>query len=611
VFNAVSQRRSALGLPALLRPQLPLCPELYTCPADGTLVAAAAPCSGAAAPHPVRSSWGGYRHVVLGGTFDRLHPGHKTLLSLAAALSSQRCVIGITHPDMLRRKSGAEFMQDVSVRCAVVESFLHSVRPGLCVQTCVISDPEGPASVDSQLQAIVVSDETRAGADAINASRAAACPPLTALDVFSVSLLQPAVAKPSAADSSASSDALSPKVSSTHLRMNNYSVFFHERRFCDLFRPRAQQGDWGRVTDAASPYIIGLTGGIACGKSSVRAEMQRLGAAAVDCDALGHAAYAVGSPTLARVIEEFGDGVGSKDMGINRAALGAVVFADASARERLSAIVWPAIRQLLGRELQRLGQEGAKVVVVEAAVLLEAGWDGECDEVWVVHVPQEVARQRLMARNSLTEEQAQQRVQSQMPAAERLSRSHVVINSDQPKAATAEGVAAVYAALLQRLSSVDWDGGSECSQLRLQWQQACESLQVPQEITRRWWRQLLLLYGGSSRHYHTLHHVRELCEQAQAHRDLFSNFHSTIFVALFHDAIYDATAAHGDNESKSMQLWRQFAGECGWHSSRPDVVAEVSSTILATANHLRSNLGGDGALFLDLDLEILSRQPAE
>ena len=594
MFSALSERRSALGLPALLRPQLPSCPELDPCPADGSL---------AAVPDPGRAAWGSYRHVVLGGTFDRLHPGHKSLLSMAAALASQRCVIGVTHPDMLRRKRGAEFMQDVSVRCAVVESFLHSVRPGLCVQTCVISDPEGPASVDSQLEAIIVSDETRAGADAINASRAAAQPPLTALDVFSVSLLQP--------DSLASPDALSLKMSSTHLRMNNYSVFFHERRFCDLFRPRAQQGDWGRVTDAESPYIIGLTGGIACGKSSVRAEMQRLGAAAVDCDALGHAAYAVGSPTLARVIEEFGDGVGTKDTGINRAALGAIVFSDSGARERLSAIVWPAIRQLLKQELQRLGQEGAKVVVVEAAVLLEAGWDDECDEVWAVHVPQEVARQRLMARNSLTEEQAQQRVQSQMPAAERLSRSHVIINSDQPKAATAADVAAMYAALLQRLSSGDWDGGSECSQLRLQWLQACESLQVPLEITRKWWRQLLLLYSGSSRHYHTLHHVRELCEQAQEHKDLFSNFHSTIFVALFHDAIYDATAAHGDNESKSMQLWRQFAGECGFDSSRPDVVAEVSSTILATANHLRSNLTGDGALFLDLDLEILSRQPAE
>jgi predicted metal-dependent HD superfamily phosphohydrolase len=258
-----------------------------------------------------------------------------------------------------------------------------------------------------------------------------------------------------------------------------------------------------------------------------------------------------------------------------------------------------------------MGQEAVKVVVVESAVLLQAGWDDECDEVWAVHAPQDVARQRLMARNSLTEEQAQQRLQSQMPAAERLSRSHVIINSDQPKAATAADVAAMYAALLQRLSSGDWDGGSECSQLRLQWLQACESLQVPLEITRKWWRQLMLLYSGSSRHYHTLHHVRELCEQAQEHKDLFSNFHSTIFVAMFHDAIYDATAAHGDNESKSMHLWRQFAGECGFDSSRPDVVAEVSSTILATANHLRSNLTGDGALFLDLDLEILSRQPAE
>ncbi len=575
------------------------CSELHLSPSN--CPAASDPDASVPVSDTSSSLWGKYRHVVLGGTFDRLHPGHKLLLSAAAALTSERCVVGVTHADMLRRKIGGEFMQDVNLRCAIVESFLHSIRPGLCVQTHVISDPEGPASVDSKLEAIVVSDETRLGADVINASRAAAA--LSKLDVFAVSLLQPAL---SASDAPPSS-----KVSSTQLRLSNFSVFFDDRRFCDLFRPRIQLGDWGRVTDAKSPYVIGLTGGIACGKSNVRAEAQRLGAAVVDCDALGHAAYAVGSPTLARVVEEFGDCVGSIETGINRAALGAVVFADSTARERLSAIVWPAIRQLLRQELHRLGQDGVKVVVVEAAVLLEAGWDDECDEIWAVHVPLPVACQRLMSRNSLTEEQALQRVQSQMPAAQRLSRSHVIINSDQPKADTAAVVDVVYAALMRRLPSGNWDGSAECSQLRLMWQQACDSCDVPQELMRKWWRRVLLLYTDSSRHYHTLQHIREICEQALLHRGLFNNFHSTIFVAVFHDAIYDATAAHGYNESASMQLWRQFAGECGWDTSKPDVVADVSATILATANHLKSNLSGDGALFLDLDLEVLSRHPTE
>jgi len=613
-FDAVARRRSAIGLPPLLRPQLPSCSELQLECIDGT-TAVAAPSGGLTDTGSGPSLWGKYKHVVLGGTFDRLHPGHKVLLSMAAALSSQRCLVGITHPALLHRKGGVEFMQDVHVRCAVVESFLHSVRPGLAVQTCVISDPEGPASIDSQLEAIIVSDETRAGADCINATRAAARPALSKLDVFSISLLQPS--KPhqqllhSALAPPHDPAAAAAKVSSTLLRMDGFSVFMHSRRSCDLFRPRLQPGDWARVTAASSPYVIGLTGGIACGKSSVRAELQRLGAAAVDCDALGHACYAVGSPTLARVIEEFGAGVGSIETGINRAALGAVVFADAGARERLSGIVWPAIRQLLKEELQRCGQQGAKVVVVEAAVLLEAGWDDECDEVWAVHVPRAVAVQRLMARNSLTEEQALQRVQSQMPSGERLSRSHLIINSDQPKVETAANVAAIHTALQERLSASEWDGSSECSQLRLQWQRACESLNVPPEITRKWWRRLLLMYTRSDRHYHSLHHVRELCQLAQQHAALFDNIHVNTFVALFHDAVYDAAAAHGSNESQSMLLWRQFAGECGWDSSNPDMVDSVSSTILATANHLSSTLGGDGALFLDLDLEILSREPAE
>jgi phosphopantetheine adenylyltransferase/dephospho-CoA kinase len=587
----------------MLRPQLPSCPELQLLPAD----AAAAPQHGSDVADTNVSLWRNYRHSVVGGTFDRLHPGHKVLLSMAAAFSSERCVVGVTHPDLLCRKSGVEFMQDVNVRCASVELFLHSVRHGLCVQTFVISDPEGPASTDSQLEIIIVSDETRAGADAINATRAAASPALPQLDVFSISLLQPDSAEPPA---SLSSENPAAKMSSTLLRKDNFSVFLDHKRSCDLFHPRVQPGDWGRVTDAISPYIIGLTGGIACGKSNVRAEIQRLGAGVVDCDALGHAAYAVGSPTLARVIEEFGDGVGSVETGIDRAALGAIIFKDAGARQRLSAIVWPAIRQLLRKELQRMGQEAVRVVVVEAAVLLEAGWDDECDEVWAVHVPRQVACQRLMSRNSLSEEQAQQRLQSQMPATERLSRSHVIINSDHPKAETAASVAVLYSALQQRLSSVQWDGGSECSQLRLHWLQACESLGVPHKTMCKWWRRLLLLYTSNGRYYHTLHHIRDICEQARHHAALFNSIHHNTFVALFHDAVYDAASAHGDNESKSMQLWREFADECGWASSS-GMVTEVSATILATANHLSSDLSGDGALFLDLDLEVLSRQPAE
>lgn len=601
-FTALTQRRSAMGLPPLLRPLLQSCPELQVSSADHSITPGAA-------THP--SLWVTYKHVVLGGTFDRLHPGHKVLLSMAAALTSQRCVVGVTHPDLLLRKSGGEFMQDVNVRCAAVESFLLAVRPGLRVETHVISDPEGPASVDAQLEAIVVSDETVRGADVINSSRAAAQPSLSKLDVFSISLLQPATPQPSASEQTRADAKASSKVSSTHLRMDSFSVFLNDKRSCDLFGPRIQLGDWGRVTDSKGPYIIGLTGGIACGKSTVRAEMQRLGAAVVDCDVLGHAAYAVGSPTLARVIQEFGDGVGSIETGIDRKALGAIVFADAGARERLSAIVWPAIRQLLKQELRRIELEGTRIAVVEAAVLLEAGWDEECDEVWAVHAPQNVACQRLMARNSLTEEQAQQRLQSQMPATERLSRSQVIINSDQSKEDVSASVAVVHAALQLRLSSTDWDGSAQCSQLRMQWQQACESFNVPPELMRKWWKRLLLLYASSNRYYHTLQHVRELCGLAHEHRTLFSNFHKCVFVALFHDAVYIATAPHTDNETKSMQMWRDFATECGWDRSNPVLVADVSSTILATANHLKSDVSGDGALFLDLDMEILSRQPAQ
>ena len=663
VFDAVAQRRTALGLPQMLRPQLPSCPELHLCPVG----AVAAPQHGSDVADTNVSLWGNYRHTVGGGTFDRLHPGHKVLLSMAAAFSSERCVVDITHSDLLRRKSGVEFIQDVNVRCASVELFLHSVRHGLSVQMCVISDhPDGSASYPfsfySQLEIIIVSDETRAGADVINATRSAVSPALPQLHVFSISLLQPEKVEPPASLSSeipaakrSKPDSAEPpaphlpdnpsaKMSSTYLRKDNFSVFLDQKRSCDLFHPRILPGDWARVTDMKTPYVIGLTGGIASGKSTVRAEMQRLGAGVIDCDALGHAAYAVGTPTLAHVIKEFGRSVGTKQNGINRDALRKIVFKEAAAMKRLSAIVWPAIRQLLRMELRRMGQEAVKVVVVESAVLLQAGWDDECDEVWAVHVPHQVACQRLVARDSLTEEKARQRVQWQMPEIERLRRSQVIINSDQTKAETAASVAVLYAGLQQRLPNVEWGGGcqmysldwkalhemmtkpywgrggkpsaSECSHLRLAWLRACESFDVDHIIMRKWWRRLLLLYTSSGRYHHTIHHIRELCDQARHHRKQAQllkrvvSRHNITFMAMFHDAVYDAASVHGDNESKSMQLWGEFARECGW-STTFGVIKDIGEAILATANHLSSDLSGDGAVFLDLDLEVLSRQPAE
>jgi len=166
-------------------------------------------------------------------------------------------------------------------------------------------------------------------------------------------------------------------------------------------------------------HVIGLTGGIASGKSTVSAILVENGAALLDADLLGHRTYQPGGPAYAVVVERFGRDILSDDRTIDRRALGAKVFGDADALKRLTDVVWPAIKSLATDELRTLERAGVEVVVLEAAVLIEAEWQDLADEVWVVTVPRRVAKQRLMERNGLSAVAADQRIDSQLTDAER------------------------------------------------------------------------------------------------------------------------------------------------------------------------------------------------
>jgi dephospho-CoA kinase len=177
--------------------------------------------------------------------------------------------------------------------------------------------------------------------------------------------------------------------------------------------------------------VIGLTGGIASGKSVVREMLEARGAHVIDADLLGHEAYAPGSACYRDVIAAFGDDVVAPDGQIDRKALGAKVFGDASGgqRKRLEGIVWPWMRGQMERRLSGLRTDGVPVVVLEAAVLIEAAWDDLVDEVWVVAVPPAMARQRIIERNGLTAEQADARIAAQLTNDERARRARVVIDN--------------------------------------------------------------------------------------------------------------------------------------------------------------------------------------
>ena len=176
--------------------------------------------------------------------------------------------------------------------------------------------------------------------------------------------------------------------------------------------------------------VIGLTGGIASGKSLVSEQLAARGALVIDADKVGWETYRQGTETYRVVIDVFGPEVVGADGEIDRKALGAKVFADPEARQRLQEIVWPAIRRLTEQRLKELHAEGVPAVVLEAAVLIEANWQDLVDEVWLVVVSPDTARGRLIERNGLTPEQAESRLRAQLTNEKRLPYADVVIENN-------------------------------------------------------------------------------------------------------------------------------------------------------------------------------------
>jgi len=198
-------------------------------------------------------------------------------------------------------------------------------------------------------------------------------------------------------------------------------------------------------------FTIGLTGGIASGKSSVARLLGGHGARVFDADGLAHATYAPGSPGHAAILQAFGSGVLAADGTIDRRALGGLVFADAAARARLNAIVWPLARQRIEALKRAETEAGTAVLVIEVALLIEAGWQDLVDEVWLVRAPDAIVRERLLERGGLDDSAAAARIAAQPDAATRVPYAAVVIDNAADLGALARRTAEAWALLQKRL----------------------------------------------------------------------------------------------------------------------------------------------------------------
>lgn len=176
--------------------------------------------------------------------------------------------------------------------------------------------------------------------------------------------------------------------------------------------------------------VIGLTGGIGSGKSTVSQVLAEMGAMVIDVDTVGHQAYQPGTETWKDVVAAFGEGVVATDGSIDRKKLGAIVFGEAGALERLNRIVHPRMYDMMAEQIEEYRRQGVKVVVLDAAILIEANWTPLVDEVWLTVASESTVVQRVKDRTGLPEEQIRSRIRSQLSNEERKKHASVVINND-------------------------------------------------------------------------------------------------------------------------------------------------------------------------------------
>ncbi|XP_064895375.1 bifunctional coenzyme A synthase isoform X1 [Columba livia] len=399
-----------------------------------------------------------FSDVVVGGTFDRLHGAHRLLLSACCLLARQRLLAGVSDGDLLRHKVLMELIEPYELRAAKLREFLEDVKPSLRYDIVPLVDPYGPAITDPNLQCLVVSEETRKGGEAVNKKRLENGLPELAL--YEILLVK---------DPEHSQNE-EEKISSSSLR---------QRLLGTLLRPPRQN-----PALPSRPYVIGLTGGTGSGKTSIAKLLGRLGAFLIDADKLGHAVYVPGGPAYERVVATFGAApvnwlvwkvkLGScwsrkssslsfsggeelpeilnEDGTINRKVLGAKVFGNQERLKSLTDIVWPEIARMVKEQIGEAGAQGKAVCVLDAAVLLEAGWQDMVHEVWTAIIPEEEAVKRIMARDGLSEEAARSRLRSQMSNSRRVEQSQVVLCTLWEPEVTRKQVEKAWALLQQRLS---------------------------------------------------------------------------------------------------------------------------------------------------------------
>jgi len=201
---------------------------------------------------------------------------------------------------------------------------------------------------------------------------------------------------------------------------------------------------------ANKPYVIGLTGGIGCGKSEAAKFLKTLGAAHLDADEISRELTAAGGAALPEIRRVFGEAAFNGDGTLDRASLGRLVFGNEPARRALEGIIHPLVQREMLTRMDAAAEGGAAVVILDVPLLFETGMDALCDETWALYVERDKQIERVVTRDGLSREDAAARVDSQMPMDQRNTRATHTVNTDQPIERTRAELEALYRAAIKR-----------------------------------------------------------------------------------------------------------------------------------------------------------------
>ena len=176
--------------------------------------------------------------------------------------------------------------------------------------------------------------------------------------------------------------------------------------------------------------VIGLTGGIGSGKSTVSQFLAELGAVLIDADRVGHEAFKPDTEIWREVVAAFGRGILASTGEIDRGRLGEIVFDNPESLARLNQIMHPRMYDMVKAQIEEYRRQGVDVVVLEAPLLIEANWTSLVDEIWVTVAPESTVLRRIEEQTGLPEQQSLARIRSQLSSEERIRHADVVISTD-------------------------------------------------------------------------------------------------------------------------------------------------------------------------------------